>query len=107
MKEELEKISLVLNTVGNQKRFELRFPQGTAYVEYLQNQQGVIYLTHTEVPEAFEGKGVGSVLVKKVLDHIRSLQVKMAPLCPFVAAYLKRHPEQAEGMLAPGFHIGK
>ena len=106
MKQDLEKIPLVLNTVGNQKRFELRLDPGVAYVEYLQNQQGVIYLTHTEVPETLEGKGVGSVLLRKVFSHIRELKVKIAPLCPFVAAYLKRHPEEAEGMLAPGFHIG-
>ena len=106
MKEALEKIPLSLNTVGNQKRFELRFQEATAYVEYMQNTQGVIYLTHTEVPEAYEGKGVGSVLMKKVLGHIRSVGVPMAPLCPFVAAYLKRHPQEAEGMLAPGFRIG-
>jgi predicted GNAT family acetyltransferase len=99
-------LELVLNTVGNQKRFELRLQGGVAYVEYLQNQQGILFLTHTEVPSALEGKGIGSALIKKVLDHVRTMGVKMAPLCPFVAAYLKRHPEEAQGMLAPGFHIG-
>ncbi len=106
MKEELEKAELVSNTVGSQMRFELRLPEGVAYVEYLQNQQGIIYLTHTEVPQSLEGNGVGSALVKKVLDRVRAMGVKMAPLCPFVAAYLKRNPEVAEGMLAPGFNIG-
>lgn len=106
MKEELEKAELLTHTEGNQKRFELRLTGGAAYVEYLQNQQGVIYLTHTEVPQSLEGKGVGSALIKKVLAHVRAMGVKMAPLCPFVAAYLKRHPEAADGMLAPGFNIG-
>jgi len=97
---------LVLNTVGNQKRFELQLPEGVAYVEYMQNKQGVIYLTHTEVPVHLEGKGVGSALLKKVFSHVRKLGVKLAPLCPFVASYLKRHPDEVKGMLAPGFFIG-
>ncbi|QBA63926.1 GNAT family N-acetyltransferase [Muriicola soli] len=101
-----EDFPLVLTTVGNQKRFELQLPQGVAYVEYIQNVQGIIYLTHTEVPKQLEGKGVGSALLKKVFAHIRSLEVKLAPLCPFVASYLNRYPEEGKGMLAPGFFIG-
>ncbi|GGD40623.1 GNAT family N-acetyltransferase [Muriicola marianensis] len=99
-------IPIVKNKVGNQHRFELRLDEGTAYVEYLLNQQGTIYLTHTEVPASLEGRGVGSALVNKVLDHIRNEGLKMAPLCPFIAAFLKRHPKKAEGLLAPGFQIG-
>ncbi len=106
MKEELKKAELIPNTVGNQNRFELRLQEGVAYVEYLQNKQGIMFLTHTEVPQSLEGNGVGSALIKKVLDHVRAMDVKMAPLCPFIAAYLKRHPEAADGMLAPGFNIG-
>ncbi len=106
MKEVAERTPLVQNTVGNQKRFELRLDEGVAYVEYMINQQGTIYLTHTEVPVSLEGNGIGSVLVKKVLQHIRAEGMKMAPLCPFVAAYLKRNPGQADGLLAPGFNIG-
>ncbi len=106
MKEQAERVPLSENKVGNQQRFELRLEEGIAYVEYLINQQGTIYLTHTEVPASLEGKGIGSVLVKKVMAHIRAEGWKMAPLCPFVAAYLKRNPSEAEGLLAPGFHIG-
>lgn len=101
-----ENFPLVPTAVGNQKRFELQLPQGVAYVEYIQNVQGIIYLTHTEVPKNLEGKGVGSALMKKVFAHVRSLEVKLAPLCPFVASYLKRHPEEGRAILAPGFFIG-
>ena len=101
------KIPLHNNTTGRQKRFELHLEGGVAYTEYILNKLGVIYLTHTEVPVALEGKGVGSALIKKVLLHIREEGIKMAPLCPFVAVYLKRHPEEVKDLLAPGFHIGQ
>jgi hypothetical protein len=101
------KIPLHNNTKGSQKRFEIHLEGGVAYTEYMINKLGVIYLTHTEVPVAMEGKGVGSALIQKVLHHIREEGLKMAPLCPFVAVYLKRHPKDAKDLLAPGFHIGQ
>ncbi len=107
MATDYSKIPLINKTEGSQKRFELHFEGQIAYTEYLLNKLGVIYLTHTEVPVALEGKGVGSALIQKVLHHIRGEGLKMAPLCPFVAVYLKRHPNEAKDLLAPGFHIAQ
>ncbi len=51
---------------------------------------------HTEVPESLSGRGVGTALVKTALDHARSLGVNVIPRCPFVAAYLRRHPAEQD-----------
>ena len=107
MATDYSKIPLLNNTTGSQKRFELHLEGGVAYTEYMINKLNVIYLTHTEVPAAMEGKGVGSALIQKVLQYIREEGLKMAPLCPFVAVYLKRHPEEGNELLAPGFNIGQ
>jgi len=56
-------------------------------------KKGVLALTHTEVPEEFEGKGMGSALVKKTFEIIQEENLKIVAACPFVAGYLKRHPE--------------
>ena len=53
----------------------------------------MIYLTHTEVPRELEGKGIGSQLVEKTLQDIERQGLRLVPLCPFVAAYIKKHPE--------------
>jgi hypothetical protein len=53
-------------------------------------------LTHTEVLDAYEGKGVGSDLVKGALDDVRARGLKVVPLCSFVRAYVGRHPEYAD-----------
>jgi predicted GNAT family acetyltransferase len=56
-------------------------------------EPGVVVLVHTEVDEAVEGTGVGSQLVRGALDDIRARGLRLVPLCPFVATYLRRHPE--------------
>jgi predicted GNAT family acetyltransferase len=62
-------------------------------IEYIKAKDDKIYLIHTEVPRELEGKGIGTALVKKVLEEIRENDLTMVPLCPFVATYIKRHPE--------------
>ncbi len=94
------------NTDSAKKRFEFHTEGHIAFIEYILNKSGVIYLTHTEVPKALEGKGIGTELVQRTLEYIRKESWLVAPLCPFVAYYLKKHPEQAEGILAPGFSVG-
>ncbi len=54
---------------------------------------GRISLLHTEVDDAFEGHGIGSALISSTLDDIRARGLTVHPFCPFVRAYLKRHPE--------------
>jgi predicted GNAT family acetyltransferase len=56
----------------------------------------VVTLVHTDVDPAFEGRGLGSVLVAGTLDDVRARGKRIRPLCPFVAAYLRRHPEYAD-----------
>lgn len=74
------------------KQYEFHIDGDLARIEYMK-AQGKIFLTHTEVPAKFEGKGIGSALIKQALDDIRQKELTLVPLCPFVAAYINRHPE--------------
>jgi predicted GNAT family acetyltransferase len=75
-------------------RFEMSLGEGkTAFIQYEEAGEGVLALTHAEVPEEFEGKGIGGVLVKKTFEIIQEENQKIVPACPFVSVYLKRHPE--------------
>ena len=98
--------TLINRDQGSKKRFELGAGNEVPFIEYIQNNQNIIFLTHTEVPVSLEGQGIGSIIVSKTLDYIRESGALMAPLCPFVAAYLKKHPAKASGILAPGYSIG-
>ncbi len=73
-------------------RFEAELPQGTAVCAY-RLQDGVMLLTHTEVPAALEGRGIAARLVAAALDWARAQGLRVRPLCSYVAAYMRRHPE--------------
>ncbi|MDR1973750.1 MAG: N-acetyltransferase [Bacteroidales bacterium] len=89
---------------GAKHRYELAADGHLAILEYLISGND-IYLTHTEVPPALEGKGIGSELVGQALEDIKTKEMKIVPLCPFVAVYVKRHPEWNE-FIREGFRIG-
>jgi hypothetical protein len=73
-------------------RFELEV-DGHLAVAYYRPAPGVITFTHTEVPPALGGRGVGSTLIKGALALVRSQGLKVVSKCPFVSAYLGKHPE--------------
>jgi predicted GNAT family acetyltransferase len=53
----------------------------------------LVHLTHTEVPPAAQGRGIAADLVRATLDWARAEGLKVRPLCSYVAAYMRRHPE--------------
>jgi predicted GNAT family acetyltransferase len=85
------------------KRYEFSLPEHTPLIEYIRTKDK-IYLTHTEVPTALEGQGIGTELVKQVLDDIKQKDLELVPLCPFVAAYIKKHPEY-KALVLKGINI--
>jgi uncharacterized protein len=78
--------------------FELVVDGHRAIAAY-QLEEGVIVFTHTIVPKAIEGRGVASKLIKAALDSARDRGLRVVPQCPFVKAYIERHPEY-RGILA-------
>lgn len=78
---------------GKAKRFEMAIDNEVAFVDYVFSTAGEIFLTHTEVPKALEGKGIGSAIMLKTMQAIEEKNLRLIPMCPFVATYIKRHPE--------------
>lgn len=75
-------------------RYEMETEHGRAVAVYVQQGDRLVF-THTEVPVADEGKGIGSRLVRAALDDARRRGFKVVPACSFVAAFVRRHPEYA------------
>lgn len=73
-------------------RYELRVDGHTAIADY-QEGAGSLAFTHTEVPAEMQGRGVGSVLIRGALDDAQRRGVRVAPVCPFVADFVRDHPE--------------
>ncbi len=63
-----------------------------AELEYRREPGRLVFL-HTEVPAAFRGKGIADKLAHAGLEFARAQGLAVVPLCPFVAAYIRRHPE--------------
>lgn len=81
-------------------RFEVEKDGHLAVLEYrLQGERMII--THTGVPPALEGQGIGSRLARAALDHARAQEWRVVALCSFVAAYIQKHPEYQD-LLARG-----
>ena len=90
MNEEL----IPLEVIKNEKisRFELNVDGHIAFIDYKQ-EDDVIKLIHTEVPEELAGKGVAPALVEKTLVYLEENNNSLFPYCPYVFAYIKKHPE--------------
>ena len=78
-----------------QERYELKV-EGNIAATYYKVADGVITFVHTEVPPELGGKGIGSRLIKGALDQVRSDGLKVVAECPFVKAYIEKHPEYGD-----------
>lgn len=88
---ERENYELIDNSPEN--RYEFRIGEEIAKIEYIKTKNNEIYLTHTEVPVSLEGRGIGSQLIEKTLQNIELQELRLVPLCPFVAGYIQKHPD--------------
>jgi predicted GNAT family acetyltransferase len=75
-------------------RFEMPVDGQTAFLAYERTGDS-IGLMHTEVPEAFRGRGFGEALVKGALEGARAQGLRIVAVCPFVRAYMRKHPPGA------------
>ena len=74
------------------QRFETEINGELGVADYSLRGDKILF-THTGVPRSIGGQGVASKLVKTGLDYARENNLKVVPLCSFVAVYLRRHPE--------------
>ena len=63
-------------------------------------EPGRVVLVHTETEQGFQGQGIGAALAAWALDDARARGLAVTPLCPFVASYIRHHPEYAD-LVAP------
>jgi predicted GNAT family acetyltransferase len=80
-------------------RFELTIDGRVAKAWY-RLAPGVITFTHTDVPKELEGRGIGSRLARFALDQARAAGLKVVALCPFVSAWIGKHPEYQDLLAA-------
>lgn len=99
MKPEFENIPLIKNEAD--KQFEMTVDGYKAFIQY-QELTDRIALVHTEVPEELSGRGIGTALVEKTLEQIKTTGKPLMPYCPFIFAYIKNHAKW-KGMVSEKF----
>lgn len=93
-------MSILVEDNPTRHRFEILVDDGLAGFAAYQQQPGLVVFTHTEVDNRFEGKGIGSALAKGALDQVRAWGERVVARCPFIAAYIERHPEYQDLLTA-------
>lgn len=81
---------------GSKGRFVIRKGDEVAELTYSVTTPTLIIADHTEVPDSFRGTGAGLALVQAMVQAARAEGFKVMPLCPFVNAMRKKHPEWAD-----------
>lgn len=74
------------------RRYELDIDGALAFIDYRRSGR-TVEMTHAEVPVELRGGGIGSEMARGALLLVRERGERVIPLCPFVAAYMRRHPE--------------
>jgi hypothetical protein len=77
----------------SRQRYEARLGQRVVGFAEYRAVRGRLILFHTEIDPAFEGRGVGGRLARGTLDDIRTRGLKVTVKCPFIGAFIERHPE--------------
>jgi predicted GNAT family acetyltransferase len=75
-------------------RFFIALPEGDAELLYQRFGDGVVDFQHTEVPNAERHRGVADALVRTALAWARERDLRVIATCPYVQAWLRRHPEE-------------
>lgn len=81
---------------GESGQYEIYLGEDRVGYAVYREEPGRVVFTHTVVDPAYEGRGLGSRLAGFALDDVRSRGLLIVPRCPFIAAYVKRHPEYAD-----------
>ncbi len=96
---EIAHTKTVLNLKDN--RFELKLDDDFALINFTIGKSGDVYLTHTEVPKMYEGKGVAHKLVRESIEIAENENWLIVPICPFVRDFVKSNMEDYKNILSP------
>jgi predicted GNAT family acetyltransferase len=89
----LDAVSVRDNSAAS--RYEAEMDGQLAVITYWRSGQHITFL-HTGVPAALEGHGIAGQMARVALDDARAKGLAVIPRCPFIAAYIRRHPEYTD-----------
>lgn len=100
-----ERLDVTIVDNPEHHRVEARTDDGglAGFAQYYVRDGAYVFF-HTEVDSAYEGQGIGSQIAAGVVEFARGRGFPMVPECPFIRAYLLKHPD-TQDVLVPGFDL--
>lgn len=85
-----------INAIGSKGRFVIAYPEGEAELTFSITTPTLVIADHTGVPDALAGRGIARRLLDALLADARAEGYRIVPLCPYVNAQRRKHPEWAD-----------
>jgi len=92
----LSEFDITREVEGSRGRYVIRQAGAEAELTYSVTSPTLVIADHTGVPDALRGTGAGQALVERLVADARAEGFKIVPLCPFVNAQRRRHPDWAD-----------
>jgi uncharacterized protein len=92
----LAEVEIAREVEGSKGRYVIRRDGGEAELTYSIASPTLVIADHTAVPDSFRGTGAGAALVARLVADAQAEGFRIMPLCPFVNAQRRRHPEWAD-----------
>lgn len=84
---------VLVRDATERSRFEITVDGALAGFSEYHTRPGRVVITHTEIGDEYQGQGLAGKLVRAALEQIRRRGEQITPLCPYVAGYIRKHPE--------------
>jgi uncharacterized protein len=88
-----DKTGAQTNVTKESDRFSIEVDGKTAGFTEIVDEDGRRTFPHTEVDDAFQGRGLATILIGEALQQTREAGLRIVPVCPMVANYVKKHSE--------------
>ncbi|WP_290062209.1 GNAT family N-acetyltransferase [Amycolatopsis solani] len=85
----------------DESRYEVWVGDELAGMAFYEQRGELTVFTHTEIDDAFAGRGLGKVLAAGALDDVVAAGRTIVPVCPFIAGYLRKNPGYEEHVRWP------
>ena len=87
---------IAVRHVPESERYEALADGVLAGFAAYRSEEGVVVFVHTDVDDSFRGRGVGGALAREALADVRVRGLRAVPMCPFLAAWIRRHPDHID-----------
>lgn len=91
-----DKTGAPTEVVKESDRFNITVGGQTAGFTEIADRDGQRVFPHTEVDDAYQGRGLATILIGEALEQTRDAGLRIVPVCEMVAAYIDKHQEYAD-----------